>query len=78
MSGQVMKGQATDGVGHPPPAPPRHRDEVSAAIHLRLGRHASVHVAARATPAGLLAVGALVSSIILSVAPLVWAARRRP
>ena len=32
---------------------------------------------ARTTPAGLLAVGALVSAIILSVAPLVWVARRR-
>jgi hypothetical protein len=50
---------------------------MAAEVHLRIGSAVSFRVAARATPDGLVAVGLLVSSIILSVAPLVWAARRR-
>jgi tetrahydromethanopterin S-methyltransferase subunit F len=47
-------------------------------VDLRFGRHAHLQAEMRVTPAGLLAIGALVSGIILSVAPLVWSARRRP
>jgi hypothetical protein len=50
----------------------------SASVDLRLGEHAMLKAEVRVTPGGLLAIGALVSGIILSVAPLVWAARRRP
>ena len=58
-------------------ATPDHPGEMSAHVHLRVGGM-SLRASAHATPAGLLAVGVLVSAIILSVAPLVWAARRRP
>ena len=50
----------------------------SASVDLRMGRHVQLRAEVRVTPAGLLAIGALVSGIILSVAPLVWSARRRP
>ena len=50
----------------------------SASVDLRLGEHVALKAEVRVTPGGLLAIGALVSGIILSVAPLVWAARRRP
>ncbi len=49
----------------------------TATAEVRLGEHVSLRAEVRVTPAGLLAIGALVSGIILSVAPLVWSARRR-
>jgi hypothetical protein len=49
----------------------------TATAEVRLGEHVSLRADVRVTPAGLLAIGALVSGIILSVAPLVWSARRR-
>ena len=52
--------------------------EQSAHLDLRLGSRGMLKAEVRVTPAGLLAIGALVSGIILSVAPLVWSARRRP
>ncbi|MGI4799058.1 MAG: hypothetical protein ACRYG8_34480 [Janthinobacterium lividum] len=45
--------------------------------HLQVGSAVSLKIAARARPAELVAIGALVSSILLAVAPIVWAARRR-
>ncbi|MCR0981471.1 hypothetical protein [Roseomonas populi] len=49
-----------------------------AKVDLQLGQHVSARAELQISSSGLMAVGALVSSIILSVAPLVWAARRRP
>ena len=56
--------------------PPRHPEEVAAEVQLRIGRDVSLSIAAQATPAGLVATGVLVSLILLSVAPVIWAARR--
>ncbi|WP_458095264.1 hypothetical protein [Roseomonas sp. WA12] len=50
----------------------------SASVDLRFGQHVHLQAEVRVTPTGLLSIGALVSGIILSVAPLVWSARRRP
>ncbi|MBP0444577.1 hypothetical protein J8J14_07255 [Roseomonas sp. SSH11] len=50
----------------------------SASLDLRLGNHLALKAEVRVTSGGLLAIGALVSGIILSVVPLVWSARRRP
>lgn len=47
------------------------------ALHQRVGNALSLRAAARATPAGLV-LGVLVSSIILSVTPRIWAVRRQP
>jgi hypothetical protein len=63
---------------HPPPPVPKHPNEMNANVHLRFGPSVSLHATARATPAGLVAIGLLVSAIILSVAPLVRIARERP
>ncbi|CAN7518300.1 hypothetical protein [Rhizobacter sp. LjRoot28] len=53
----------------------------AAELDARLGS-ASLHVRVHMTPAGLLAVGGMVSGILLSVAALVWTAtsvrRRHP
>lgn len=46
-----------------------------AVAHLEFGR-SSVHLEVQMTPAGLLAVGFLVSATLLSVAPIVAAATR--
>jgi hypothetical protein len=58
-------------------AEPR-QSEQCASLELRAGNHLAFRTEVRVTPAGLLAIGALVSGILLSVAPLVWSARRRP
>jgi hypothetical protein len=52
--------------------------EQSAHVDLQLGRHVSIKAEVRVTPTGLLAIGALVWGILLSVAPIIWSARRRP
>ncbi|WP_426956323.1 hypothetical protein [Muricoccus radiodurans] len=52
--------------------------EQTASFDVRLGQHVSMRAEVRVTPAGLLAIGALVSGILLSVAPIIWSARRRP
>lgn len=49
--------------------------ENRAVAHFEIG-HSSVHLEVQMTPAGLLAVGALVSAILLSVVPIVGAATR--
>lgn len=58
-----------------PPAEITHPEEIKASVTFRLGP-ASVTAAARTTPAGLVATGILVSAILLSLVPLVRAARR--
>lgn len=71
--------------GSPVPLPaepmPASQAPQTADLDARLGS-ASLHLQLRMTPTGLLAVGGLVSSILLSVTALVWAAtsvkRRHP
>lgn len=52
--------------------------EQSARVDLQLGSNVSIKAEVRVTPTGLLAIAALVSGILLSVAPIIWSARRRP
>jgi hypothetical protein len=62
----------------PEAAPPlRHPEEMNARVALVLGGGRSFTATARTTPAGLVSVGVLVSSILLSVAVLVRAAGPR-
>lgn len=58
-----------------PPAEITHPEEIKASMTLRLGA-ASVTAAARITPAGLVTAGILASAVLLSLVPLVRAARR--
>ena len=51
-----------------------HPEEMRASVTLRLGP-ASLTASARTTPAGLVTTGILVSAILLSLVPLVRAAR---
>jgi hypothetical protein len=53
-----------------------HPEEMKSVVELRIGSRVVLHATGRATPAGLVGVGVAVSSIILAVAALVWAARR--
>jgi hypothetical protein len=53
-----------------------HPEEMKAAVELHIGNNVILHATARTTPAGLVSIGIAVSSIILAVAALVWAARR--
>ncbi|MFH5923261.1 hypothetical protein [Roseomonas xinghualingensis] len=53
-------------------------NQQSALVELRFGNQVAMKAEAHLTPSGLLAIGALVSSILLSVAPIIWSARRRP
>jgi hypothetical protein len=57
---------------------PHHPNVQRATIALRLGKRSRVRAELTMTPAGLLSVGALVSSILLSTAVIVRSARRRP
>ncbi len=61
-----------------PPAEPFHPEEMRGRLALTLGRDRGLEVTARTTPAALVAVGVLVSAILLSTAVLVRAAKRRP
>jgi hypothetical protein len=54
-----------------------HPEEMNARVELRIGNAVSVQATARATPAGLVAAGLLVASILLSAAYLVRASRGR-
>jgi hypothetical protein len=54
------------------------QSEQCASVKLRAGNHLAFCTEVPVTPAGGLAIGALVSEIRLSVAPLVLSARRRP
>ena len=49
----------------------------TARVDFRLGSHVALKAEVHVTPAGLLAIGGLVAAILLSVAPLVTAARSR-
>jgi hypothetical protein len=53
-----------------------HPEEMKTSVELRLGGSVVLHATARTTPAGLVSAGIAVSSIILAVAAVVWAARR--
>lgn len=53
-----------------------HPEEMRANVEMRFGRSTVIQAHARTTPAGILAVGALVSAILLSTAVLVSAALR--
>jgi hypothetical protein len=59
-------------------APITHPEEMRASVGFRLGNHAAIETTARATPTGIVPIGILASTVILSIAALVWAARRRP
>ncbi|MBO1075056.1 hypothetical protein [Roseomonas marmotae] len=52
--------------------------EMNATVDLRLGHGVTLNATARATPAGLLAIGGLVSAILLSTAVLVRVAKWPP
>lgn len=60
-----------------PPTAVAHPEEMNARIALTLSGGHSFVATARATPAGLVAVGVLVSAVLLSTAALVRAARRQ-
>jgi hypothetical protein len=62
-------GQPTSSDAHP--------KEIRATVDLRKGNSLSLKAAARTTPAGLVTAGIMVSAIILAVAALVRAVRRR-
>jgi hypothetical protein len=51
-----------------------HPEEMKTTVDLRIGRSISVSAPARATPAGLVAIALLVSTVLV---PLVWLAKRR-
>lgn len=51
-----------------------HPEEMRASAELRLGRAVSLSASARATPAGLVAVGLLLSAVMI---PLAWVAVAR-
>ena len=72
---RAMDKRITETVGEAPTAP-SHPEEMAARVNLRIGKGVSLKATARATPAGLVTVGFMVSAIILAVATLVWAARR--
>lgn len=56
--------------------PARIDDPQHAALALRIGKRTRVRAEVTVTPLGLLSIGALVSSILLSAAVIVRAARR--
>ncbi|WP_424810755.1 hypothetical protein [Roseococcus sp. YIM B11640] len=55
-----------------------HPEEMRATFDAEFGKFASMRATARCTPAGLVTVGVMVSSVLLSVAAIIWASRRRP
>ncbi|MDB5411696.1 MAG: hypothetical protein JWR10_31 [Rubritepida sp.] len=57
-------------------AAPTHPEEMKATFAIRFGSSGTLEATARCTPAGLVTVGIMVSSILLSVASVIWAARR--
>jgi hypothetical protein len=56
---------------------PAHPEEMNAMVKLTLSEGRSLVATARATPAGLVAVGVLVSAILISAAVLVKAGKQR-
>lgn len=59
-----------------PPAGPPHRGSQHAHLALRFGERVSLTADVNVTSAGLLAIGGLVSAILLSTAVVVRSARR--
>lgn len=66
----------TEGERASPTAAP-HPEEMNASVHLRIGSTVSLQASARATPAGLIAVGVLAAAVLLTTTALVRAARGR-
>lgn len=56
---------------------PAHPEEIRATLKLRLGKRGRLNATLRTTPAGLVTAGIMTAAIILSIAVLVRAARRR-
>lgn len=56
---------------------PTHPEEMKASVDLRIGNSVSLRATARATPAGLITAGIMVSAIVLAVTSLVRAVRSR-
>jgi hypothetical protein len=56
---------------------PVHPEEIRASVDLHIGSSVSLKATVRTTPAGLVTAGVMVAAIVLSIAGLVWAARRR-
>jgi hypothetical protein len=56
---------------------PPHPEEMKANVELRIGDRTVVMATARTTPAGLISVGVMVATILLSVAALVHTARQK-
>jgi hypothetical protein len=54
-----------------------HPEEIKASVDLRVGNSVSLKATVRTTPAGLVTAGIMVSAIVLAVATLVRAGRRR-
>ena len=54
-----------------------HPEEIKASVDLHVGNSVSLSATLRTTPAGLVTAGIMVSAIVLAVAALVRAARRR-
>jgi hypothetical protein len=56
---------------------PAHPEEIRAKLKLRFGKRSQLNATLRTTPAGLVTAGMMTAAIILSIAALVRAARRR-
>ena len=54
-----------------------HPEEIKASVDLSVGNSVSLKATVRTTPAGLVTAGIMVSAIVLAVATLVCASRRR-
>jgi hypothetical protein len=66
----------TQAVGQAASAP-AHPEELRAKVKLRFGKRSQLNATLRTTPAGLVAAGIMTAAILLSIAALVRAARRR-
>ena len=56
---------------------PSHPEEMKAKVELRIGDRMVLMATARTTPAGVISVGVMVATILLSVTALVRAARQK-
>lgn len=61
---------------NPSPTAAPHPEEMKGTVHLCIGGSVSLEATWRTTPAGLVCAGVLVSAILLSLVPLVRAARQ--
>jgi hypothetical protein len=62
----------------PSPAVSAHPEEIKSTFDLRVGEHIVLQASARITPAGVICTGIAVATVMLSIAYLVSATRRRP